>query len=249
MDKNMKKVVCSFGDEPYYGSLKFLKSSCIKHGADEFFQYDQKWLMDTPFWKENLKILTQKRGAGYWIWKPYIILETFKNLDEGDIVLYSDAAIIVVNNLSPLWELADKNSIVTFRLGGGLYNDRTVKTWTKRDCLILLETDSENYHKETQTTGSYSLWKKDQKSIDFLNEWQKYLKDSRIVTDAPNTLGKNLEGFIEHRHDQSVLSLLTIKKGFERWRDPSQFGNEEAHFFHNSSYPQIFNHHRMKLFG
>jgi len=244
----MNKVI-SFGDKQYYGSLKVLEKSCKKYNVDSFQAYNQEWLRSTPFWKENEKILVLPRGAGYWIWKPYIILDSFKSMNEGDLLLYTDAAVIIINDLSPLWDLAEKNSIVTFRLGGGLYNDRTNRTWTKRDCMILMDADSEEAYKETQTTGSYSLWRKDEKSIVFLNEWLSYLKDTRIVTDAPSTLGKSLPGFIEHRHDQSVLSILTFKKQMERWKDPSQFGVEESSYFKNSSYNQIFNHHRMKLFG
>jgi len=40
----------------------------------------------------------------------------------------------------------------------------------------------------------------------------KYSTDKRIITDDPNTQGlPNYKGFIDNRHDQTVLSLL-IKK-------------------------------------
>ena len=39
-----------------------------------------------------------------------------------------------------------------------------------------------------------------------------YACDARIITDMPNVCGKqNYRGFIEHRHDQSIFSLLTKK--------------------------------------
>lgn len=241
----MKKVHISFGDEKYYGSLKLLEKSSHKYGSDVFKTYTKEWLMTSVFWKENLSILSQPRGAGYWIWKPFIILNTFKELDENDIVLYTDAAMFAINDLNPLFELAEKNSIVVFRIGGGHIN----KVWTKRDCFILMDADKPEFHNESQLTASYSLWKKNTKTIEFLEEYQRYLKDPRIVTDIPSTLGKNYPEFKDHRHDQSVISILSQKHNIERFRDPSQFGLPEISQFSNSQYKQIFNHHRMKLFG
>ncbi len=49
---------------------------------------------------------------------------------------------------------------------------------------------------------------------------------SRILTDIPNVCGfDNLPGFRDHRHDQSVLSLLASSRGIIPHRDPSQFGD------------------------
>lgn len=245
----MKKKLCSFGDEKYYGSLRALERTSLKFGFDFFEGYTREWLKKTDFWEENKFILSQNRGAGYWIWKPYIILDSFQKMNDGDIVMYSDAAVTVINDPSPLFELAEKNSIVVFSVGGGILGDRKNKTWTKRDCMILMDADSQDFYEQTQTTGSFSLWKKDNKSINFLNKWLHFLKNPQIVTDSPSSIKSNLPSFIEHRHDQSVLSILSLKEKLERWRDPSQWGNEEIPFFNNSPYGQILYHHRMKLFG
>ena len=238
----MKKVAISFGNEPYYGSMKMLERSMLKYGADEFIGYTQEWLKKEPFWNENKKILEQRRGVGFWIWKTYILLETFKKLEEGDIVLYTDAAMFAISSLAPLYDIAEKEGRCIFRLGGGHKN----KTYTKRDTFILMDCDKEEYWNEVQTVASYSLWKKNDENISFSNEMLKYLKDERIVTDIPSTLGQNLEGFNDHRHDQSVLSLLVKKYNIKRYRDPSQFGNKDDE---KGNYKQIFNHHRLRLFG
>jgi hypothetical protein len=43
----------------------------------------------------------------------------------------------------------------------------------------------------------------------FVEMWLDACTDARVLTDAPNTCGQpNLPGFVEHRHDQSVLSVL-----------------------------------------
>ena len=49
-------------------------------------------------------ILKYWRGAGYWIWKPYIILNTLINIaNTCDIVCYCDAGAWWNNTAKPLW--------------------------------------------------------------------------------------------------------------------------------------------------
>ena len=38
-----------------------------------------------PWFDPNLQ------GAGFWVWKPFIILKELEHLEEGDYLLYTDA--------------------------------------------------------------------------------------------------------------------------------------------------------------
>lgn len=240
----MKKYMCSYGNAPYYRSLDFLEKTAYEVGGiDSFHRYTREWIETTEFYKKNKYILDKPRGNGYWIWKPYIILETFKQMKDGDVVLYTDAAIEVINDLQALFDIASAKDIMLFTLPGLHIN----KTWTKKDCFYLMECDNPYYHSARQTQGAVSLWTKSNKSVFFLNEWMKYMRDPRIVTDDPNFCGFNYQGFKDHRHDQSVLSIMSIKYEIEKFRDPTQWGNDEIRDFKNSPYIQLFNHHRQKL--
>ena len=202
----MKKIHISFGNEKYYKSLDLLAKTSLEVGkTDEVICYKQEDLKDTDFWRKNGYILMQPRGAGYWIWKPHLILKTFETLNEGDVVLYTDAGISVIGNLNPLFEIthdSSKYGRMLFQLPGGHVN----KTWTKRDCFILMGCDEKKYWEGHLTNGAISLWKKTPENIEYLKEYLRYLRDPRIVTDEPSMMGPNLIGFKDHRHDQSVLS-------------------------------------------
>jgi hypothetical protein len=241
----MKKILITFGDSKYFGSMKKLEETAISIGkVDNVKKYTQDWLRNTEFWIRNQYILSRPRGAGYWIWKPFIILHTLESLNDGDIVMYSDAAVEIIDDLSPLFAIAGERDRVVFEIPGG-HNNRT---WTKRDCFILLGCDEEKYWNDLQLTATFSLWKKTEENIAFLKEYLRYLRDPRIVTDDPNMCGKpNFMEFRDHRHDQSVLSILTRKHNFERFCDPSQWGNTERSKYPNSPYGQLINHHRRKL--
>jgi len=61
-------------------------------------------------------IHVQERGAGYWLWKPYIILKTLLyEMEEGDLLLYADSGSEAIGDLRPLFELAEEDDIVIFR--------------------------------------------------------------------------------------------------------------------------------------
>ena len=240
----MRKVLISYANGRYKRSQDILEQTALDiGGVNKVISYTEDWLKTTEFWKKNSFILNRPRGAGYWIWKPYIIMETFKELSDGDAVMYSDAGISVIGNLNPLFEIAQSGT----NGGGKLIYDLQYKNkmWTKRDCFVVMNCDEEKYWNGKHASGSTSVWIKNDKNIEFLNEWQRYLRDPRVVTDDPNMCGRpNLLEFKDHRHDQSILSLLTIKYGYELYRDPTQFGNGQEDKFPNSPYLQLLNHHR-----
>jgi hypothetical protein len=69
---------------------------------------------DQRFAKKNKHILDRKRGAGYWLWKPYIIHRELYLAREGDIIVYSDAAVDVIQNIDHLINLTRFHDVITF---------------------------------------------------------------------------------------------------------------------------------------
>lgn len=237
----MKKVLISFGDAAYTKSLNLLEKTSLEIGkVDQFIGYNRNWLNLSEFYNKNKFILDGERG-GYWAWKMPIILETFNTLEYGDVVMYSDAGIKVINDLTPLYELAAIHQRLVFKIPGNHLN----KFWTKRDAFVLLNADDPKYWNANQVNGAVSLWVKTDENIAFIKEWNRGMKDPRIVMNTVNMCGKpNFLEFKDHRYDQSVLSILAVKYNFEVFRDPTQWGNEEIDMFPNSTYPQLFHHHR-----
>jgi len=244
----MKKVICTYGTIDYEKSLQLLEKTAYEIGkVDKVFIYNRDWLVTTKFYQKNKYILDQHRGSGFFCWKPYIILKTFDLIENGDCVLYMDAGVSVIDNLDPLFEIISchpNDGKLIFRVPWvGITH--IAKMWVKRDCFVLTGSDESKFWNAPMTNGAISLWIKNDENIKLLKEWQQYLRDPRIVTDDPNMCGRpNFYEFRDHRHDQSVLTILCTKYNFELFRDPTQWGNEEKEIFSNSPYPQLFYHHR-----
>jgi hypothetical protein len=88
------------------------------------------------------------------------------------------------------------------------------KKYTKRDAFILLGADLPFYTDTYQYMATIQIYKKSKFTEKFVEEVLYYSQDKRIITDDPNTLGlNNYKEFIENRHDQTILSILTKKYG------------------------------------
>lgn len=218
----MKSTIVNFATPNFYFSQKLLNQSAIQNGINCIKSFSKMDIIKTAFYKRNKKILDQKRGAGYWLWKPYIILETLNHVNQGDYVLYSDSGIQIIKDVQILFKLCNKNNGIL------LFNTSEHKnyTWTKRDCFALMNLDSKKYWYGQQVLASFQLYKKCNNSISFVKEWLNFSQNANIITDLPNISGKkNFDGFKEHRWDQSILSILAIKYNINYYRDPTQWGN------------------------
>ena len=196
-------------------------------------------LKAAPELRRHAEVLREPRGAGYWLWKPFAIRAVLDRVPEGDWVLYLDAGTEVVAPLAPLLALPHAGDIVLFHHKTG----ERLKKWTKRDCFVLLGLDRETAHQAPILCAGVQLYRAGSTARRFVSEVAEACTDRRILTDDPNRCGfENLPDFVEHRHDQSVLSLCALKHGIETHPDPSQYGEHSR-----APYGQLLNHHREQL--
>lgn len=218
----MKVVLTNLSNKLYEESRFRLNNSALKHGINEINSFDFEDIKKFPFYETNKKILDTPKGIGYWLWKPFIILEAMKKIAEGDIIVYADCGIEIIENIDPLLTICKENNPVLLFANENLKN----KFWTKRDCFVIMNCDAKKYWDGLQTDAAFSLFRKSPQSELFLTEWLHFCSDERVISSDPNVCGKkNFFGFKEHRWDQSILSLLAIKHNIEMFRVPTQFGN------------------------
>jgi hypothetical protein len=245
----MKKILVTFGTQTWYNAKAKLIQSAKQFGLNGCVDYDETKI-EQSFYDENKEIFKYRRGFGYWLWKPYIILKTLEQVDDGDIVFYSDSGSIIVNKFDDLFErCVQNNGILLFdnRDGTPTENDIWInKNWTKGDCFVMMNCDSDKYQNGNQVDACYQMYQKTPKSIEFIKEYLMYCKNINIVSDLPNinTVRPELTSFYQHRHDQSVLSLLSIKHNIHIEREPSQWGyrtesNQQNIKFYHHRNPQI----------
>ena len=179
-------------------------------GIDSAVAWNRAKLQATRFYREHRDILDTPRGDGYWLWKPYIILQALRSVGNDDVVIYSDVGRVkpyaFTRAVAPLVQWCRRHN--------GILPGVPVLPqahWTKRDCFHFMGCDTPQFWKATQIQATFSLWS-GPAAMEFVSQWLKWCTDRRCLSDDPNTCGLvNLPGFVEHRHDQSVLTNLCVK--------------------------------------
>ena len=243
--ENKSKIIAiSYSNSIYQTQLQYCKKSALEIGkVDEFFGYKPRDI-DYEFRRNNTDILSRNRGNGYWLWKPYFILKTLKDkLNFGDYLIYTDAGVLYKQNVNILINfLEKKNEDMWF------YKLSTIeKFYAKRDAFILMGADNKYYSETLSYNAAFQLYKKTKFTLKFVEDYLYYSKDKRIITDDSNTqLLPNYNGFIDNRHDQTVLSLLIKKYNLAN----SGKTNINYTIINNlkSNMPFIFCHYRKLLF-
>lgn len=252
------KVEVTYGDAEYSKCLEYNIKSAYKRGRfDKVYAYRREDI-DADFLKRNKRFFDCKRGGGYWIWKAYFIKKTLELLNEGDYLFYCDAGALFIKPVDKLIKVMTSNDedMMFFEI-----NESIEKHWTKRDIFIALDCDTEEYSESKQYMGTFWLIKKNGNTVNFVNEYFEYVQQGTLITDDNNELGfSNYDGFRDNRHDQSVLSILAKKHGYEGYKDPSQWGgtqkykykyktfdsNRDYKIYEKSKYPVMILLHRLR---
>ena len=224
-----------------YANKKYRKSQRLNTktaysmgGVDWVFEFTPGDI-DEEFRKKNKKILDAVKGNGYWLWKPYFMDRVLDKIEYGDWLVYADSGgFYYQNNLKGYIQKLEQQGIYA------VCQDQPYieAHYTKRDTFVIMGMDAEEYSSSTQRAAGLLILQKNEKNIQMIKEWLMYARDERVITDMPNTCGRNnYEGFISHRQDQSIFSLLSKK--YEVYAEQHLWVN----FMNRKDYETLFCYH------
>lgn len=164
-----------------------------------------------PIYSSNRSVFDQKRGAGYWAWKPWAILRAIDSASEGDIVVYQDCGfgLRYKSFVYPrtLLALAKKNDFIA-GVRAPQYGPH--RRWTHKRCLELMGITDPRDLDRPQVEAVVSFWTVSEPSRAFLRQWLSYCLDPEIVGDSKAC--DEDPDFIEHRYDQAILTNLVNRQ-------------------------------------
>lgn len=152
-------------------------------------------------------IRANKRGFGYWIWKPVVVQMALKEAEENDLVVYCDSGCSIVPNF-------DHKMLEYYRvlLHSGNHDVLAFQMkhkachWTKGDVFQAVGVEMDEH--ALQLTASVLLVRKTSQSVALIDDWAKLTQENlRNLTDEPSLKPNHLL-FQAHRHDQSVWDLV-----------------------------------------
>jgi len=164
--------------------------------------------------KEFNNLYSQKKGGGYWCWKPYIIYKNLEEIEDGDILFYSDSGSRFFPYCKSIKVLSNCISEVKSSITGILpfQTNHKEKCWTKSDTLDYFNMLHDDKSKNSgQFRAGMIVIQKCENSMNIINEWWNIMKNNpHLVDDSPSNI-ENSKEFSENRHDQSIFSLLCKK--------------------------------------
>lgn len=214
----MEKILIFYGTEEFRGSLDRLKKEASNLNVfDKIIIYTPR---DLPMHIKANPLMNYKKGGGYWIWKPYIIWKTLQDYP-NTIVVYIDAGCSI--SKSEEWyqyfKFIEKHDTILFQYRNSfdygwnkMWPSATTKigNWTKLNTQKYFDQliNDQNWHHFDKIMGGFIICKNSRN--EFISQWLNItlFKSELIVDPIGNEIGNQKEDFIEHRHDQSIITPL-----------------------------------------
>ena len=206
----MKICFCSFADLRLENSLLRIESEAKVFGEFDVISCYNEFSLDKSF-KDEVKdlLLPTCRGFGYWIWKPQVILQSLRMMDKGDVLLYADAGC-VLNNLGKKKFNEYINILMNSNSGFLVFGSKLKeRQYTKSDLFEYFSVlDKPEITCSGQIQATTFMLRKDEFTESVVNQWLDImLKNHQLIDDTKSKLENSFD-FVEHRHDQSVFSIL-----------------------------------------
>lgn len=218
----------TYGDDKFYYSRKLIYLEALKVKSINAIKVYKKEDLPSQFLSNEL--MKYKRGGGYWLWKPYLIYEELIKMNNNDILIYVDAgcALLNTNEWNKFYNILENKSILLFKfsdmkdyqwnINNFKYSDyQKIKYWTKKKTLNYFDSKYHKCHENKEWVGDKSLLmagliicKKNDDSINFFkNMYDEMSLNPEVVLDPEgDELKDQFNFFVEHRHDQSILSIM-----------------------------------------
>jgi hypothetical protein len=167
---------------------------------------DVQLQVDKQFWDSHGTFIHENpRGFGYWIWKPYIIMQCMKEINYHDILIYADAGCTINPHaekrfkeyIAMLNEMDDTCGIITFQMEGLPENK-----YTKSTLLDYMNVSTQD-RESGQCQATILLMKKNTHTMNIITQWYSIACQYHLLKDDDEIIDN-----IQHRHDQSILSIL-----------------------------------------
>jgi len=198
-------------DKDYQKNLYSFLNNYKNIGIKDVFLYTDECLPNEFEWLYKDFFKKHRRGYGYWAWKPLIIYDSMKKINDGDFILYHDVGRSCYNfdihyNIAPLVKDIKEN-YEGIGIARGPFRH---KQYCKRDAFYYMGCDEKTCWDLPQLSATWNFWEKAELPKKFIIDWIKWsFHEKEIITDLPNKCGlPNLPEFDDHRHDQALLTNL-----------------------------------------
>lgn len=153
---------------------------------------------------------TNPRGFGYWLWKSFLIKNYLSVIPQDQVLFYMDIGcqinVKAYTRFCEYYQMAQDHGLLCFQVGMPEYQ------WCKADTAHYIINNDPNIMNSSQMVGGVHMIKNTKTNFEMVCEWYEigHKENYRYINDSPSQIPNHVE-FREHRHDQSIFSLLVKK--------------------------------------
>lgn len=224
----MKTFFLTYSDKNYEKAQKFAIYMAKRIGHFDKVIGMSPSDLDKDFVERNKDILSNKRGAGLWLWKPYIVSKVLSSLDNGDYLFYADSGCFFIRDIINVIKNMDED-IWCCEI------PLLEKEFTKKECFTIMKCMGEKYENTPQRIATFFCIRKTPNSIRFIDEWLYFCQIPELISPCSST-----PPLISHREDQSIFSLLTKKYNIKAHIQPTIEGiHPKMQIYKNATYIEL----------
>lgn len=194
----------------------------ITNWFDEVELFDASYLDPRYYAMFAPEVFGCQKGFGLWSWKPYLINNQLSQLQEGDILVYVDAGVEInprgQARFNVYLDHLARHDVLLFSLA------EQNRNWTKSS--VAMKLDRKHYFRN-QVMATVMMLKKCKASEDLVSEWLELTahNNGELLKDSEHPEFRKDGTGLEHRHDQTLLSLVALEKNLETFPDETAFTN------------------------
>ena len=217
----LKWIAFTFGNEgDWQVAASRLRSELQTTGLFDqvlSFNFDEAKSFSKSIAENSAYFKLNSKGFGYWLWKPILMSSLIARFPHHGIAYFDAGCELNVNALST-WRfrrylrIAEKRGMLVFKLKH--FED----VWTKADLIHLISPVEIKF--PTNQASASVIFCANENGKKLVADWERIAQmDNYHFLDDTNSILQNSKNFIEHRHDQSILSLLTKSYNLKLKRD------------------------------
>ncbi len=213
MEGSLQNVhLVTYGDDAFVASRELLRQEALRFGISNIHVYGPRRL-PVAFVQKHIDFFNKNRkGGGYWLWKPLIVSEVLSQIKDGEFLFYADAGCGINPNGHKRFiewlEICDNQNNISIQMHG-----LAEKCWTKMSVARLMGCEAAEFMDSGQFMATIFGLKKNKYIVELVQEWLDICSMEWTIDDSVQRV-ENDPGFKEHRHDQSVFSLLRKREKF-----------------------------------
>jgi hypothetical protein len=193
--------MATYANSEFSNAAKTLCAYNLDAGFSSARIYSERSL-STDFATMNAATLMHSRGAGYWIWKTYLLSDMIKSHSRDSTLLYLDAGVLPYGTAQYFLDLASDNLIHVW----GVKN-QCIENWCDPTVLTSIKFPREKY-KSQLVMGGMILARNSSLLTQFTELWSEMCSNPKYLHPDSFPSYQKSEVLIWHRHDQALLSII-----------------------------------------